>query len=104
MLIAFILGAAIPAGIIYLRELLRSKILGHNDVEKLTQLPIVGDIPTASANGSKGSIVIQENKSNLMSEIFRGLRTNLQLAGDDKEKVFIVTSTTTGEGKTLHRF
>ena len=101
LLIAFILGAAIPAGIIYLREMLRSKILGHDDVEKLTQLPIVGDIPTASANGSKGSIVIQENKSNLMSEIFRGLRTNLQLAGDDKEKVFIVTSTTTGEGKTF---
>lgn len=101
LLIAFILGAAIPAGIIYLRELLHSKILGHADVEKLTQLPIIGDIPTASANGSKGSIVIQENKSNLMSEIFRGLRTNLQLAGDDKEKVFIVTSTTTGEGKTF---
>lgn len=101
LLIAFILGAAIPAGIIYLRELLRSKILGHDDVEKLTQLPIIGDIPTASANGSKGSIVIQENKSNLMSEIFRGLRTNLQLAGDDQEKVFIVTSTTTGEGKTF---
>lgn len=101
LLIAFILGVAIPAGIIYLRELLRSKILGHDDVEKLTQLPIIGDIPTASANGSKGNIVIQENKSNLISEIFRGLRTNLQLAGDDKEKVFIVTSTTTGEGKTF---
>lgn len=101
LLIAFILGVAIPAGIIYLRELLRSKILGHDDVEKLTQLPIIGVIPTASANGSKGNIVIQENKSNLMSEIFRGLRTNLQLAGDDKEKVFIVTSTTTGEGKTF---
>lgn len=101
LLIAFILGVAIPAGIIYLRELLRNKILGHDDVEKLTQLPIIGDIPTASANGNKGSIVIQENKSNLMSEIFRGLRTNLQLAGDDKEKVFIVTSTTTGEGKTF---
>ncbi len=101
LLIAFILGVAIPAGIIYLRELLRSKILGHDDVEKLTQLPIIGDIPTASANGSKGNIVIQENKSNLMSEIFRGLRTNLQLAGDDKEKVFIVTSTTTREGKTF---
>lgn len=101
LLIAFILGVAIPAGIIYLRELLRNKILDHDDVEKLTQLPIIGDIPTASANGSKGNIVIQENKSNLMSEIFRGLRTNLQLAGDDKEKVFIVTSTTTGEGKTF---
>ena len=101
LLIAFILGVAIPAGIIYLRELLRNNILGHDDVEKLTQLPIIGDIPTASANGSKGNIVIQENKSNLMSEIFRGLRTNLQLAGDDKEKVFIVTSTTTGEGKTF---
>ena len=43
LLIAFILGVAIPAGIIYLRELLRNKILGHDDVEKQEQ-PDVGNL------------------------------------------------------------
>lgn len=101
LLIAIILGIAIPAGIIYLRELLRYKIEGHSDVEKLTSLPILADIVTASDNRSKGNIVIHENKNNLMSEIFRGLRTNLQFMSEEKENVFIVTSTTTGEGKTF---
>lgn len=101
LLVAIILGIAIPVGIIYLRELMRYKIEGHSDVEKLTQLPIIADIVTASANRSKGDIVIHENKNNLMSEIFRGMRTNLQLMSEENEKVFIVTSTTTGEGKTF---
>lgn len=101
LLIAIILGIAIPAGILYLRELMRYKIEGHSDVEKLTSLPIIGDIVVASANRGRGDIVIQENKNTLMSEIFRSLRTNLQFASENEEKVLMVTSTTSGEGKTF---
>ncbi len=54
LLIAFILGVAIPAGIIYLRELLRNKILGHDDVEKLTQLPIIGRHPDCQRQRKQG--------------------------------------------------
>ncbi len=54
LLIAFILGVAIPPGIIYLRELLRQTILGHDDVEKLTQLPIIGDIPYCQRQRKQG--------------------------------------------------
>ena len=100
LLIALILGVAIPAGILYLRELLRYKIEGHSDVEKLTSLPIIGDIVVA-ANRGRGDIVVQENKNNLMSEIFRSLRTNLQFMSNEQEKVLMVTSTTSGEGKTF---
>lgn len=102
LLIAIILGIGIPAGILYLRELMRYRIEGHSEVEKLTTLPILGDVVVASANRGKGDIVVQENKNNLMTEIFRGIRTNLQFMSSNKEeKVYMVTSTISGEGKTF---
>ena len=44
-LIALVLGVGIPVGVIYLLELTKFKIEGRSDVEKLTNVPIVGDIP-----------------------------------------------------------
>lgn len=102
MLIALIIGLAIPAGILFLLELFRYKIEGHEDVAKLTKLPIIADIAIASDSAkSKAGIVVHENKNNLMEEIFRGLRTNLQFIIKEHEKVILFTSTTSGEGKTF---
>lgn len=44
-LIALVLGVGVPVGIIYLLELTKFKIEGRSDVEKLTSVPIIGDIP-----------------------------------------------------------
>ena len=102
MLIAFVLGIAIPAAILFLIQLFRYKIEGHDDVEKLTTLPILADVAVASDSAkSKADIVVHENKNNLMEEIFRGLRTNLQFMLKEDEKVIMFTSTTSGEGKTF---
>lgn len=102
MLIALILGLAIPAGILFLLEFFRYKIEGHNDVEKLTNLPIIADVAIASERAkTKADIVVHENKNNLMEEIFRSLRTNLQFLLKQHDKVIMVTSTTSGEGKTF---
>lgn len=102
MLIALILGLAIPAGILFLLEFFRYKIEGHNDVEKLTNLPIIADVAIASERAkTKADIVVQENKNNLMEEIFRSLRTNLQFLLKQHDKVIMFTSTTSGEGKTF---
>ncbi len=102
MLIALILGLAIPAGILFLLEFFRYKIEGHNDVEKLTNLPIIADVAIASERAkTKADIVIHENKNNLMEEIFRSLRTNLQFLLKQHDKVIMFTSTTSGEGKTF---
>ena len=102
MLIALILGLAIPAGILFLLEFFRYKIEGHNDVEKLTNLPIIADVAIASERAkTKADIVVHENKNNLMEEIFRSLRTNLQFLLKQHDKVIMFTSTTSAEGKTF---
>ena len=101
-LIALMLGVGIPVGIIYLIELTKFKIEGRADVEKLTSVPVVGDIPlTDEKNDKNGSIAVFENKNNLMSETFRNIRTNLQFMLDNDQKVILVTSTVSGEGKSF---
>ena len=101
-LIALVLGIGIPVGIIYLIELTKFKIEGRADVEKLTSVPVVGDIPlTDEKNDKNGSIAVFENKNNLMSETFRNIRTNLQFMLNNDQKVILVTSTVSGEGKSF---
>ncbi len=98
-LAALIFGIGIPVGIIYLIGLTKFKIEGCEDVEKLTLLPIVGDIPLADEKA--GSIAVFENQNNLMSETFRNVRTNLQFMLENGKNVILVTSTISGEGKSF---
>ena len=100
LMAAFVLGLGLPVCVIYLFSLLQVKIEGRADVEKLTTLPVIGDIPVA--DGLKGSsIAVFENQNNLMSETFRGIRTNLQFLLEEGQKVIMVTSTVSGEGKSF---
>lgn len=103
LLVALVMGCAIPVAIIYLLELLRYKIEGRNDLEKLTKVPVLGDVAVAHnlKKGQRG-IVVRENDNDMMAETFRSIRTNLQfiLNGPEK-KVIQFTSTTSGEGKTF---
>ncbi|WP_458410174.1 GumC family protein [Bacteroides congonensis] len=98
-LAALVFGVGIPVGIIYLIGLTKFKIEGRADVEKLTLLPVVGDIPLADEK--TGSIAVFENKNNLMSETFRNIRTNLQFMLENGKNVMLVTSTISGEGKSF---
>ena len=102
-LIALAIGTVFPIAIIYLLELFRYKIEGRNDLEKLTKLPVLGDVPVS--NGTKNgthNIVVSENSNDLMAETFRGIRTNLQFILDSPDKKIIqFTSSTAGEGKTF---
>lgn len=102
-LIALVLGIAIPIAIIYLMEILRFKIEGRNDLEKLTKVPVLGDIAIShEAKSNRNSIVVRENSNDLMAETFRAIRTNLQFVLDGPEKKIIqFTSSTSGEGKTF---
>ena len=96
---ALVFGIGIPVGIIYLIGLTKFKIEGRADVEKLTSLPVIGDIPLADEK--TGSIAVFENQNNLMSETFRNVRTNLQFMLENGKNVILVTSTISGEGKSF---
>ena len=65
MLIALLLGIGIPLLILILKELLRYRIEGRQDVEKLTDCPIIADIAMANESiKAVGDIVIKENQNN----------------------------------------
>ena len=98
-MIALVLGVGLPIGIIFLTSFTKFKIEGRGDVEKLTRLPIVGDVPLTGEKN--GSIAVFENQNNLMSETFRNVRTNLQFMLGNGQKVILVTSTVSGEGKSF---
>ena len=102
MLLALVLGFLIPGGILYIINFLKFRIEGHNDVKKLTKLPILADIAVAGeGTKTKGDIVVHENKNNQMEEVFRSLRTNLQFIMSKDQKVILFTSSLSGEGKTF---
>ena len=102
LLAALIIALGLPAIIIFLLEFFRYKIEGHEDVAKLTTLPIIADVPVSSESAkTKGEIVIHENRNNQMEEIFRSMRTNLQFVLEKDEKIIMFTSSTSGEGKTF---
>jgi len=103
ILIAFLLGIAIPSLVLFIIQLFRYKIEGHEDVVKLTKLPILADVAVASdIIKTKADIVVHENQNNQMEEIFRSMRTNLQFMLKEGQKVILFTSSTSGEGKTFN--
>ncbi len=102
LLIALLIGLGIPVLSLFIGRLFQYKIEGHNDVARLTSLPILSDVAIASETiKTKADIVVHENKNNMMEEIFRSLRTNLQFMLEEGQKVVMFTSTNSGEGKTF---
>ena len=103
MLVALLIGLVLPVLVILILQFFRYKIEGHDDVARLTNLPIIADVAIAS-NKAKGKadIVVHENQNNQMEEIFRSMRTNLQFMLKEGQKVVLFTSSTSGEGKTFN--
>jgi len=102
-LIALATGLAIPSLVFFLIYFFRYRIEGHEDVVKLTNLPILADVAVANESAkAKADIVVHENQNNQMEEVFRAMRTNLQFMMKENDKVIMFTSTTSGEGKTFN--
>ena len=102
LLAAVVLAFAIPLFLIWLINLFRYKIEGHEDVARLTDLPVIADVAVASDDvKTSAGIVVHENKNTQMDEIFRSLRTNIQFMLKEDDKIILFTSSTSGEGKTF---
>ncbi len=100
-LASLLLGLIIPFIIIYLRNLLDTKVHNKKDIENSLTVPFLGDIPQSE---SKEKIIVGHDARSSGSEAFRLVRTNLDfmLAAKAGSKKFIfITSTTSGEGKSF---
>lgn len=104
LMIAFVLGLALPFGVTFVMESLDTRVRGRKDIESLN-IPFMGEIPNDKpAKGSKSNsrIVVKPGKRNVINEAFRVLRTNLGfLSQKDKGNVLMVTSFNPGSGKTF---
>ncbi|MEL6945882.1 MAG: polysaccharide biosynthesis tyrosine autokinase, partial [Bacteroidota bacterium] len=96
---SFLIGLFIPVGIISIRELFNTKIDSEEDIKLLTNIPIYGRI---AQNKGKEHIVVKKGRRSAVNEMFRELRTNLNyLDVNSEKKIFSVTSSVPGEGKTF---
>ena len=101
-LAALLLGLIIPFIILYVKNLLDTKIHNKKDIEENLSLPFLGDIPKSDV---KEKIVIGSENRSSSAEAFRLIRTNLDFmltSNKRKEsKTIFITSTTSGEGKSF---
>ena len=83
-LVALFLGALLPMGILYLLQMLKTKVDTRVELEAATKLPFLTEISAANSD-----------------EAIRNLRTNLLLNLQPDQKTILVTSRNNGDGKTF---
>lgn len=114
LLIAFVVGLIIPVVIIFLKEMMNTKVRGKKDLENLTvpfigEIPLYGKVRRSGLFGKKvaplteSKIVVKEGSRDVVNEAFRVLRTNLEFVSGENEKgqVILMTSFNPGSGKTF---
>ena len=108
-LLAFLLGLAIPALVLVLKNFLTTTVQGRDDLKSL-KAPFAGEIPQAGGKKHWWSlkkvdtpaIVVSDKSRDFMNESFRVVRSNLEflLGHDAAHKVIMLTSMDPGSGKT----
>lgn len=100
-IIGIFLSISASLSFIFIKDFLNDTIADRSQVEKLTQVPVLGTINHAHQTNSSSLVVPLKPKS-AVAEAFRSIRTNLQyLSSESSSKVVVVTSTISGEGKTF---
>ena len=98
-LIGLIFGFIIPVITISIRDFFNENINNKSDLDKLTNIPVLGVIGNSEKGGN---LIVSESPKSIISESFRSLRTNIQyLASEKSSKVITVTSSVGSEGKTF---
>lgn len=84
LLVALLLGALLPMGILYLLQMFKTKIDTCAELEAVTKLPFLAEISASNCE-----------------EAIRNLRTNLLLNLRPDQKTILVASQNEGDGKTF---
>ncbi len=99
LLLAVLGGMLLAPIIIYLIRITRNKFSTKDELEGLTKIPVLGEVCTSR---SGETLVVKPGGSSSISELFRLIRTNLNFVINDKnDKVVLMTSTKSGEGKSF---
>jgi tyrosine-protein kinase Etk/Wzc len=106
LIASLLLGFLLPFSIIYVYDLLDTKVRNKHSLEAISKdIPVLGELPSL---GKKNKKLITKDDRSVMAEALRILRTNLDyliktkksVNGENNNKIFI-TSSVSGEGKTF---
>lgn len=99
MLMAMMFGLVIPPVALYVMKVMRTKFSTRQEMETRINIPVLGEVCTDKTGDS---LVVRPGGSNSTAELFRLIRTNLQFVlGSSDQKVVLLTSTKSGEGKSF---
>lgn len=99
LILGFIMGIALPLGIILFMNSFDDRIRSQEDIENKTAIPIIGNIIHDPTNSP---ITVSNNPKSIIAESFRTLRTNLQfMLSVPGHKIISIHSTNPGEGKSF---
>lgn len=98
--IAIFFGLLIPILVIFLIDYLNDKVMSKNDITKVTNVPITGEIGHLDDNST--ALIVTKNNRGYVAEQFRMIRSNLQYIVPKADiPVILVTSSFSGEGKSF---
>ena len=95
-------GVVLCAGFFLLKDSLNTKVLSPEDIERNTDIPVLGVIPHTD---HPSNLIVLEEPNSIVAESFRGLRVNLRFLLHNKTHeegtVLAITSSVSSEGKTF---
>lgn len=99
LVIAIIMGIFLPYTFLTLRDMLNNRISRHEDIESISDIPILGNI---YHNDTGLPNVMRNAADSAVAESFRSLYMNFDffIKGRD-QNIIVVTSSLSGEGKTF---
>jgi len=93
------LGFAIPGTMIWGRQKFNMKVTNASSLEQISDVKVLGELCHYT---QKDPVVVQAGGNTIISELFRYIRTHLNMIDTgNANKVILVTSCTKGEGKTF---
>ena len=98
-LLALLAALMIPVVLLAIKGLLTTRFASQDDLEAITPLPVIGHI---HHNRHDTDLVVQDGRNWSIVELFRYVRNNVQfMMPEAGEKVVLVTSSVSGEGKSF---
>ena len=99
MALALMAGLLLPLLLVYMKDLFTTKFSNQEELEEISQVPFIGHI---HHNRHNTQLVVKDGKTSSIVELFRYVRNNLQfLLNKEDDKVILVTSSVSGEGKSF---
>jgi tyrosine-protein kinase Etk/Wzc len=100
-IIALAIGLFFSIGILALKYVTHDEINTERDIEDIIpNVSFLGNIPLTKNSNPFSQLVVHERPKSMITEAFRGIRSNLNFINPDA-RVYAVSSSISGEGKTF---